>query len=85
MATMPKGVYRDPTGVEAVTVQGRHVTLQLDVTKGLWPGLQSRRYEYELMGSGQFALNGSSTDEFFLSAVVRVRMAVGRQKPDQKT
>jgi hypothetical protein len=69
-ATIPDGVYREPAGVGTVTVQGRNVTLQLDVTKGLRLGVQSGRYEYELMDDGQVALNGSSNDEFFLFAVV---------------
>ena len=69
-ATIVDGVYREPTGVGSVTVQGRNMTVQLNMTKGLRPGLQSRRYTYELMNDGQVALSGSSNDEFFLFAVV---------------
>jgi hypothetical protein len=69
-ATIDNGVYREPAGVEAVTIQDHYMTLQLNMTKGLRPGLQSRRYEYELMSNGRLTLNGSSNDEFFLFAVI---------------
>ena len=64
------GVYREPSKVEALTVKGQYMTLQLMVSKGPRLGLVSGTYRYEVLTNRELRFGASSNDAFFVFTVL---------------
>jgi hypothetical protein len=68
--TITEGIYREPSKVEALTVKGREVTLQLKATKGPNLGMVDGTYRYEVLTHGKLRFGASSNDPFFVFTIL---------------
>ncbi|MEY2519951.1 MAG: hypothetical protein QOF24_1710 [Verrucomicrobiota bacterium] len=64
------GVYRESSKIEALTVKGQNMTLQLNVTKGPRLGVRSGQYEYHVLTNRELHFNASSNDSFFVFTIL---------------
>jgi hypothetical protein len=64
------GVYREPSGIEMLTIKGRDITLQLNVTKGPRLGIVTGTYRYDLLKNGELRFGASSNDAFFVFTIL---------------
>lgn len=66
-----EGVYDEPAKVEAVTVKGQDMTLQLNATKGPRLGIVTRTYRYRVLTNHELRFDVSSNDPFFVFEVLK--------------
>ena len=64
------GIYREPSGIEMLTIKGRDITLQLNVTKGPRLGIVTGTYRYDVLKNGELRFGASSNDAFFVFTIL---------------
>ena len=64
------GIYREPSGIEALTVNGRQIEFRIHIAKGAQTGVLSRAYRYDLRPGGQISIGGSSNDWFYVDGIL---------------
>ena len=64
------GIYREPSGIEMLTIKGRDITLQLNVTKGPRLGIVTETYRYDVLKNGELRFGASSNDSFFVFTIL---------------
>jgi hypothetical protein len=57
---LPNGVYREPSGIETVEVNGNEATFHIKLLNRSLPGIYVRTYQYELLTNGQIFFPASS-------------------------
>jgi hypothetical protein len=68
---IPNGVYREPSKVEAVTVNGPKLEFQIRAPKGAFQGkMATREYDYGMTDNDEIHIIGSSGDAVFVEAII---------------
>ena len=65
-----EGIYREPSGVEMLTIKGRGIAFQLNVTKGPRLGIVTEAYRYDVLKDGELRFGASSNDAFFVFTIL---------------
>src|SRR5688500_2117711 len=68
---IPDGVYREPSKIEALTVQGDRIEFQIRVLNERLPGIATREYRYKVLTNDELRFRASSNDTVFVEGVLR--------------
>lgn len=64
------GTYREPSGIEAITVNGENIEFQIRMPKGRREGeVVNRKYDYKLLTDGSIHVGASSNDEVVVAGI----------------